>query len=75
MVRWFLVALTTTLPLQKAYWTKFKRTVAIKIMSKTNAGETFLQKCLPRELDAIRNLRHENIIHYYEVIETTMRCA
>lgn len=44
-------------------------------MSKTNAGETFLQKCLPRELDAIRNLRHENIIHYYEVIETTMRCA
>nr|XP_040239201.2 testis-specific serine/threonine-protein kinase 3-like isoform X1 [Anopheles coluzzii] len=58
---------------KKAYWTKFKRTVAIKIMSKTNAGETFLQKCLPRELDAIRNLRHENIIHYYEVIETTMR--
>uniref|UniRef100_A0A182P8Q1 Protein kinase domain-containing protein n=1 Tax=Anopheles epiroticus TaxID=199890 RepID=A0A182P8Q1_9DIPT len=58
---------------KKAFWSKHNRTVAIKIMSKINAGEVFLQKCVPRELDVIRSLRHENIIHFYEVIETTMR--
>uniref|UniRef100_A0A182K624 Protein kinase domain-containing protein n=1 Tax=Anopheles christyi TaxID=43041 RepID=A0A182K624_9DIPT len=58
---------------KKAYWTKYNRTVAIKIMSKATNGGVVLQKCIPRELDVIRNLRHENIIHFYELIETTMR--
>ncbi|XP_053672217.1 testis-specific serine/threonine-protein kinase 3 [Anopheles nili] len=58
---------------KKAYWLKKKKNVAIKIMSKSNTSDTFMLKYAPRELDIIRTVQHDNIIKFYEVIETTMR--
>ncbi|XP_049288178.1 testis-specific serine/threonine-protein kinase 4-like [Anopheles funestus] len=56
-----------------AYWSKLKAKVAIKILSKTSASAHVAQKHVPRELEVIRTLRHPNIIHFYEIIETNMR--
>ncbi|XP_035911105.1 testis-specific serine/threonine-protein kinase 3-like [Anopheles stephensi] len=58
---------------KKAYWKKKRATVAVKIMSIAQAGTSFIEKCVPRELEVIHKLQHENIIHFYEYIETTMR--
>uniref|UniRef100_A0A182NBB0 Protein kinase domain-containing protein n=1 Tax=Anopheles dirus TaxID=7168 RepID=A0A182NBB0_9DIPT len=58
---------------KKAYWTQGNSYVAIKIMSKATASQMMLEKYVPRELDIIRDVRHENIIRFLEVIETTMR--
>ncbi|XP_053666040.1 testis-specific serine/threonine-protein kinase 4-like [Anopheles marshallii] len=58
---------------KKAYWPRRNKTVAIKIMSKAQLKEQVLNKYVQRELDAIRSLRHEHIINFYEIIETNMR--
>uniref|UniRef100_A0A182QVG3 Protein kinase domain-containing protein n=1 Tax=Anopheles farauti TaxID=69004 RepID=A0A182QVG3_9DIPT len=58
---------------KKAYWSKANVHVAIKIMSKNSTSESFLKKYVPRELDIIRHVRHDNVIRYFELIETTMK--
>uniref|UniRef100_A0A182VTI3 Protein kinase domain-containing protein n=1 Tax=Anopheles minimus TaxID=112268 RepID=A0A182VTI3_9DIPT len=58
---------------KKAYWSKVDTTVAIKIISKATAAASFLQKCVPRELEVTRKLKHKNIILFHEIIETNMR--
>lgn len=52
---------------------KERRIVAIKIVSKSRAPHDFLTKFLPREIDVVRGLDHNNIIRYYRCIETTRR--
>ncbi|XP_052898829.1 testis-specific serine/threonine-protein kinase 4-like [Anopheles moucheti] len=58
---------------KKARWTKLNKAVAIKIMSKTQLSDNIVQKYVTRELELVRTLRHEHIIHFYEIIETNMR--
>uniref|UniRef100_A0A182SBN0 Protein kinase domain-containing protein n=1 Tax=Anopheles maculatus TaxID=74869 RepID=A0A182SBN0_9DIPT len=58
---------------KKAYWEKKRAMVAVKIMSITQAGRAFVEKCVPRELEVMHKLHHQNIIHFYEFFETTMR--
>lgn len=52
---------------------KERRIVAIKIVSKSRAPHDYLTKFLPREVDVVKGLDHENIIKYYRCIETTRR--
>lgn len=56
-----------------AYSAKEKSIVAIKIISKLTASNTFKRKFLHREIDVVRGLNHPNIIKYYRSIETTHR--
>eukprot|EP00912_Choanoflagellata_sp_UC4_P001631 UC4_evm4s1043 len=42
--------------------------VAIKIISLKKAPESFIKKFLPRELEAIRSLKHKNIVEFLEVV-------
>ncbi|KAM5180680.1 testis-specific serine/threonine-protein kinase 3 [Mantella aurantiaca] len=44
--------------------------VAIKIISKTEAATDFIERFLPRELQIVRCLQHENIIKVYKIIES-----
>lgn len=52
-----------------AHSLRLKHPVAVKIVSRKVAKEVHL-KFLPRELDALRSLRHKNIIELVEVLET-----
>lgn len=56
-----------------AFSPKYKKAVAVKIITKKNASPTFLDQFLPREIDVVKRLEHKNIIHYYQCIETTHR--
>lgn len=56
-----------------AYSAKEKGVVAIKIISKLTASNTFKRKFLHREIEVVRGLNHQNIIKYYRSIETTHR--
>ncbi|XP_022255097.1 testis-specific serine/threonine-protein kinase 4-like [Limulus polyphemus] len=47
--------------------------VAMKIISKRKAPKDFLEKFLPREIYVIRFIRHENIVTFFETIETVNR--
>lgn len=44
--------------------------MACKIVNKRKASNEFVTKFLPREINIIRNLRHPNIIHVFEVFES-----
>ena len=52
-----------------AHSLKLKHPVAVKIVSRKVAKDVHL-KFLPRELDALRSLRHKNVIQLVEVLET-----
>ncbi|XP_050424754.1 testis-specific serine/threonine-protein kinase 4-like [Adelges cooleyi] len=47
--------------------------VAIKIVSKVQEAADYLEKFLPREIQVVKGLKHENLIRYYQAIETTHR--
>jgi len=52
---------------------KYNRKVAIKIISKYIAPREYLQRFLLRELEVVSTLRHDNLIKYYQGIETSHR--
>ncbi|XP_056646977.1 testis-specific serine/threonine-protein kinase 3-like [Diorhabda sublineata] len=47
--------------------------VAIKIVSKFSAPADYLKKFLPREIEVVKGLRHQNLIRFLQAIETTHR--
>ena len=57
-----------------AYDINRKHKVAIKIIKKKKADSEYLQKFLPREVEAMRVLsKHYAIVKFYQIIETTSR--
>ncbi|KFB39206.1 AGAP008735-PA-like protein [Anopheles sinensis] len=59
---------------KRGYDSTRKRVVAVKILSKrSQATSKLLTKFIPREKDIIREVRHANIIRFYDFIETTSR--
>ena len=52
-----------------AHSLRLKQPVAVKIVSRKVAKDVHL-KFLPRELDALRSLRHKNVVELIEVLET-----
>ncbi|KAL3871725.1 hypothetical protein ACJMK2_039710 [Sinanodonta woodiana] len=44
--------------------------VAVKIISKKGKSNEYLEKFLPRELEAASKLKHENIINVFDVMES-----
>ncbi|NXX58870.1 TSSK1 kinase, partial [Scopus umbretta] len=56
---------------KSAYCDRLKRNVAIKIIDKRKTPRDFLERFLPREIDALRRLRHPSIIKTYEIFETS----
>lgn len=57
----------------KAFSKTHNQTVAVKVISKQKASQDVLTKFLPREIDLVTRLKHENLIRYHECIETTLR--
>ncbi|XP_053614958.1 testis-specific serine/threonine-protein kinase 4-like isoform X3 [Plodia interpunctella] len=47
--------------------------VAVKIISKFQAPGDYLKKFLPREIEVVKGLKHENLIRFLQAIETTHR--
>ncbi|XP_050444021.1 testis-specific serine/threonine-protein kinase 3-like [Adelges cooleyi] len=56
-----------------AHSERHKGDVAIKIVSKVQEAADYLEKFLPREIEVVKGLKHENLIRYYQAIETTHR--
>uniref|UniRef100_A0A2S2QES9 Testis-specific serine/threonine-protein kinase 4 n=1 Tax=Sipha flava TaxID=143950 RepID=A0A2S2QES9_9HEMI len=52
---------------------RHKADVAIKIVSKIKEADDYLKKFLPREIEVVKGLEHDNLIRYYQAIETTHR--
>ncbi|XP_061390481.1 testis-specific serine/threonine-protein kinase 3, partial [Musca vetustissima] len=55
------------------YSEEYGKRVAIKIISKVKAPAEYTQKFLPREIEAVKGLHHENLITFYQSIETSHR--
>ncbi|XP_043914126.1 serine/threonine-protein kinase Sgk1-like [Protopterus annectens] len=55
----------------EAFAERWRCNVAVKIISKKNSPEVYVRKFLPRELQAMKTLKHKNITSLYQVIETT----
>ncbi|XP_075158192.1 testis-specific serine/threonine-protein kinase 4 isoform X2 [Haematobia irritans] len=55
------------------YSEEYGKRVAIKIISKVKAPTEYTQKFLPREIEAVKGLHHENLITFYQSIETSHR--
>jgi len=51
-----------------AFSTKINANCAIKCIDKRNAPEDFVKKFLPRELEILPRLNHQNIIKVYEIL-------
>nr|CAD7264616.1 unnamed protein product [Timema shepardi] len=47
--------------------------VAVKIVSKFQAPADYLRKFLPREIEVVKGLKHQNLIRFLQAIETTHR--
>ncbi|NXP07291.1 TSSK1 kinase, partial [Thinocorus orbignyianus] len=56
---------------KSAYCDQLKRNVAIKIIDKRKTPQDFLEKFLPREIEALKRLHHPSIIKTYEIFETS----
>uniref|UniRef100_A0A8C8EC72 non-specific serine/threonine protein kinase n=1 Tax=Otus sunia TaxID=257818 RepID=A0A8C8EC72_9STRI len=56
---------------KSAYCDQLKCNVAIKIIDKRKAPQEFLERFLPREIQALRRLHHPSIIKTYEIFETS----
>jgi len=55
------------------YSEEYKKKVAVKIISKIRAPPEYTSKFLPREIEAVKGLHHENLITFYQSIETSHR--
>lgn len=58
---------------QLAYSVAHQQTVAVKIISKYHVPDEFLRKFLYNEIKVVKFLKHENIIKYYQSIESSHR--
>lgn len=56
-----------------AFSSRHKCKVAVKIISKKKSPASYVKKFLPREIDAVRILKHPSIICFLQSIETTNR--
>ncbi|XP_010123817.1 PREDICTED: testis-specific serine/threonine-protein kinase 2 [Chlamydotis macqueenii] len=54
---------------KSAYCERLKCNVAIKIIDKSKTPQEFLERFLPREIEALRCLHHPSIIKIYEIFE------
>lgn len=54
-----------------AHSSRLGRDVAIKCINKQVAPRDFVEKFLPRELQALPHLKHENIVRVYEILEAS----
>ncbi|SPP86130.1 testis-specific serine/threonine-protein kinase 1 [Drosophila guanche] len=52
---------------------EYGKRVAVKIISKVKAPPEYTQKFLPREIEAVKGLHHDNLITFYQSIETSHR--
>ena len=50
-----------------------EKSFAVKIISKTKAPQAYLDKFLPREIAALKRIRHPNIIELFDVIDLSDR--
>ncbi|CAD7000528.1 unnamed protein product [Ceratitis capitata] len=55
------------------YSEEYGKRVAVKIISKVKAPAEYTTKFLPREIEAVKGLHHENLITFYQSIETSHR--
>ncbi|NWI70364.1 TSSK1 kinase, partial [Todus mexicanus] len=55
---------------KSAYCDRLKCNIAIKIINKRRIPRDFLEKFLPREIEALRYLQHPSIVRTYEIFET-----
>lgn len=55
---------------KSAHAIRMNRQVAVKIINRKGAPKDFLGKFLPREIESLRAVNHENVIHLHEVIVT-----
>ena len=55
---------------KSAHAIRMNRQVAVKIINRKRAPKEFLGKFLPREIESLRAVNHENIIRLHEVIVT-----
>ncbi|KAK3726879.1 hypothetical protein QZH41_005365 [Actinostola sp. cb2023] len=58
---------------KSAYSRKLKKQVAVKIVTKKKAPDDYLTKFLPREIQVMKHLRHDNVVGLHEAIETSSR--
>lgn len=58
---------------QLAFSKHHKKVVAIKIISKYKVSKDYLNKFLYNEVNVVGLFRHENIIKYYQSIESSHR--
>ena len=56
-----------------AYSEKHGSNVAIKVISKKDARTEFLNKFLPREIDIVKTIKHQNLVMFLQTIETSTR--
>ncbi|XP_009908612.1 testis-specific serine/threonine-protein kinase 2 [Dryobates pubescens] len=54
-----------------AYCQRLRRTVAVKVINKKRIPCDFLQRFLPREIEALRRLSHPSIVKTYEIFEAS----
>ena len=55
---------------KSAHAVKLSKKVAVKIINKKTAPKDMLSKFLPREVETLKAVEHENVIKLHEVIET-----
>jgi len=55
---------------QLYYSLNLNKRVAIKIVNKTQAPRDFVQHFLPRELEVLQRVRHQNVVQIYEILAT-----
>ncbi|NXJ84260.1 TSSK1 kinase, partial [Trogon melanurus] len=58
---------------KRAYCSRLKRSVAIKIIDKRKIPKEFLERFLPREIEALKRLEHPSIIKTYEIFATAAK--
>ncbi|XP_062870249.1 testis-specific serine/threonine-protein kinase 1-like [Trichomycterus rosablanca] len=56
-----------------AYSKQLKMNVAVKIINQHNAPKPFLERFLPRELDILSSLNHQNVVRTFEIFRTSDR--
>ncbi|XP_009460011.1 PREDICTED: testis-specific serine/threonine-protein kinase 2 [Nipponia nippon] len=56
---------------KSAYCDRLKCYVAVKIINKKKTPRDFLERFLPREIEALKRLHHPSIIKTYEIFETS----
>jgi len=57
---------------KSAYSTRLRKDVAIKCINTKLAPRDFVEKFLPRELQTLPLLRHDNIVRVYEILEVSL---